>query len=177
MDESGARHRGVLTADDLAGWSASYDAPATYDYHGYTVAKAGAWSQGPVFLQTLALLKRHGPDRRRSGQRRVHPPRHRGDEAGLADREAYYGDPAFVDVPLERLLSEDYNAARRRLIGEQASHELSPGRLAGFEAQVDRVMDTLRRLSKVTEPARRRPSSRRRERPRRRGAATPPTWT
>ena len=57
MDESGARHRGVLTADDLAGWSASYDAPATYDYHGYTVAKAGAWSQGPVFLQTLALLR------------------------------------------------------------------------------------------------------------------------
>ncbi|KAG1083951.1 hypothetical protein G6F40_014621 [Rhizopus arrhizus] len=57
MDESGTTHRGVITAADLAGWSASYDQPLTYDYHGYTVAKAGAWSQGPVFLQTLALLK------------------------------------------------------------------------------------------------------------------------
>ena len=80
----------------------------------------------------------------------------------FADREAYYGDPAFVDVPLERLLSEDYNAARRRLIGEQASHELSPGRLAGFEAQVDRVMDTLRRLSRSRSLARRRLPRRRR---------------
>ncbi|MFG0228773.1 gamma-glutamyltransferase family protein [Achromobacter sp. 413638] len=152
MDESGARHRGVLTADDLAGWSASYDAPATYDYHGYTVAKAGAWSQGPVFLQTLALLK--DMDLAGAGPASAEFI-HRVTEAmklAFADREAYYGDPAFVDVPLERLLSEDYNAARRRLIGEQASHELSPGRLAGFEAQVDRVMDTLRRLSKVTEP-------------------------
>ena len=175
MDESGARHRGVLTADDLAGWSASYDAPATYDYHGYTVAKAGAWSQGPVFLQTLALLG-HGPDRCRSSQRRVHPPRHRGDEAGLADREAYYGDPAFVDVPLERLLSEDYNAARRRLIGEQASHELSPGRLAGFEAQVDRVMD-LAAPVQVTEPGAAPAATAPAGRPRRRVAATPPTLT
>ena len=56
MDESGARHRGVLTADDLAGWSASYDAPATYDYHGYTVA-GRRLEPGPVFLQTLALLR------------------------------------------------------------------------------------------------------------------------
>ena len=94
----------------------------------------------------------------------------------FADREAYYGDPAFVDVPLERLLSEDYNAARRRLIGEQASHELSPGRLAGFEAQVDRVMDTLRRLS--SHGAWRGAGCHGAGgRPRRRVAATPPTLT
>ncbi|MFP3830577.1 gamma-glutamyltransferase, partial [Pseudomonas sp. SIMBA_021] len=91
MDESGERHRGVITADDLAGWSASYDKPATYDYHGYTVAKAGAWSQGPVFLQTLALLK----DMDLAG---VGPNSaefvHRVTEAmklAFADREAYYG--------------------------------------------------------------------------------------
>ena len=176
MDESGARHRGVLTADDLAGWSASYDAPATYDYHGYTVA-GRRLEPGAGVSADAGAAQGHGPDRRRSGQRRVHPPRHRGDEAGLADREAYYGDPAFVDVPLERLLSEDYNAARRRLIGEQASHELSPGRLAGFEAQVDRVMDTLRRLSKVTEPGAAPAVVAPAGAAASRGAATPPTWT
>ncbi len=57
MDESGQRHRGVITAQDMAGWSATYDQPLTYDYHGYTVNKIRPWGQGPVFLQTLALLK------------------------------------------------------------------------------------------------------------------------
>ncbi|MVW80273.1 gamma-glutamyltransferase family protein [Bordetella sp. 02P26C-1] len=150
MDESGRAHRGVLTADDMAGWSATYEAPATYDYHGYTVAKAGAWSQGPVFLQTLALLKslnlkKEGPNSAAFI--------HQVTEAmklAFADREAYYSDPSFVDVPLAQLLSDSYNDERRMLIGRSASHELRPGRIAGYEAQVDRVMDVLSRLSKVT---------------------------
>ncbi len=55
----------------MAGWSASYEAPQTYDYHDYRVNKIGPWGQGPVFLQTLALLKgfdiaAHGPDERGS---------------------------------------------------------------------------------------------------------------
>ncbi len=151
MDESGARHRGIITADDLAGWSASYEAPVTYDYHGYTVAKAGPWSQGPVFLQTLALLRDMDLASTGPGSPEFV---HRLTEAmklAFADREAYYGDPAFVDVPLEQLLSDDYNARRRALIGERASHELLPGRIPGFEAQVARVMDTLARLSPITE--------------------------
>ena len=152
MDESCTTHRGVITADDLAGWSASYDKPVTYDYHGYTVAKAGSWSQGPVFLQTLALL-------REMDLAGVSPTSaefvHRVTEAmklAFADREAYYGDPAFVDVPLDHLLSDAYNAERRALIGESASQDLLPGQVPGFEAQVKRVMDTLERLSKVSAP-------------------------
>ena len=151
MDESGTPHRGVLTADDMAGWSASYEAPATYDYGDYTVAKAGAWSQGPVFLQTLALLK--GLDLDATGPSSAEFI-HRVTEAmklAFADREAYYGDPAFVDVPLAHLLSDAYNDARRALVGERASHDLRPGTVQGFEAQVARVMDTLGRLSKVTQ--------------------------
>lgn len=151
MDESGRAHRGVLTADDMAGWSATYEAPLTYDYHGYTVAKAGAWSQGPVFQQTLALLK--GSDLGATGPASAEFV-HRVTEAmklAFADREAYYGDPAFVDVPLDALLSDAYNDTRRKLLGEQASHELRPGIVPGYEAQVARVMDTLSRLSKVTQ--------------------------
>ena len=71
----------------------------------------------------------------------------------FADREAYYGDPAFIDVPLAHLLSDAYNAERRQLIGEGASRDLLPGQVPGFEAQVARVMDTLQRLSKVSAPA------------------------
>ncbi|ARP93896.1 gamma-glutamyltransferase [Bordetella genomosp. 13] len=151
MDESGRPHRGVLTAGDMAGWSASYETPLTYDYHGYTVAKAGAWSQGPVFLQTLALLKEMDLQGTGSSSAEFI---HRVTEAmklAFADREAYYGDPAFADVPLPHLLSDAYNDARRALIGERASHELRPGSVPGFEAQLARVMDTVGRLSKVAQ--------------------------
>jgi gamma-glutamyltranspeptidase/glutathione hydrolase len=150
MDESGTPHRGVLTGDDLATWSAHYETPLTYDYGDYTVAKGGAWSQGPVFLQTLALLK--GMDLKGAGPNSAEFV-HRLTEAmklAFADREVYYGDPDFVDVPMQHLLSDVYNDARRALIGERASHELRPGTVPGYEAQVARVMETLDRLSKVT---------------------------
>ena len=57
LDVSGERHRGLLTADDFARWSTTVEDPLAYDYHGHTVLKCGPWSQGPVFLQQLALLR------------------------------------------------------------------------------------------------------------------------
>jgi len=153
MDESGSAHRGVLTGQDMAGYRASYEPALTYDYGDYTIAKAGAWSQGPAFLQTLALLKGRdlaamAPD----GADFIHYVTE-AMKLAYADREVYYGDPRFVDVPLEQLLSEAYNAPRRALITEQASHVLQPGVVPGYEAQRDRVMDTLNRLSRETPPA------------------------
>jgi gamma-glutamyltranspeptidase/glutathione hydrolase len=153
MDESGERRRGVITADDMAGWSARYEAPLTYDYHGYTVAKTGPWGQGPVFLQTLALLK--GIDLAAMGPMSADFI-HTLTEAmklAFADREAYYGDPDFVDVPVETLLCDAYNDARRALIGVTASRELRPGVVPGFEAQIERVDAALERLSAVSKGA------------------------
>ncbi|MFJ8650303.1 gamma-glutamyltransferase family protein [Streptomyces sp. NPDC093546] len=126
MDTSGTRHTGTLTAADLAGWSATYEDPVTYDWNGWTLCKAGGWSQGPVLLQQLALL----PD--------ALPPYGSADyvhllvevcKLAMADREAWYGDAA--DVPLDALLSTAYNAERRALIGAKASYELRPGRPGG----------------------------------------------
>jgi gamma-glutamyltranspeptidase / glutathione hydrolase len=57
LDVTGRRHRGLLAADDFARWSASVEDPVAYDYHGHTLLKCGPWSQGPVFLQQLALLR------------------------------------------------------------------------------------------------------------------------
>ncbi|HEX9329873.1 MAG TPA: gamma-glutamyltransferase, partial [Reyranella sp.] len=121
MDTSGTPHRGVLTGDDMARWQARVEAPLTYDYAGYTVCKAGPWTQGPVVLQQLALLKGFGLD----GLAPTDPDFiHMIVECAklaYADRETFYGDPEFVDVPMETLLSDAYNDGRRRLVTNRAS--------------------------------------------------------
>ncbi|WP_431041522.1 gamma-glutamyltransferase family protein [Streptomyces sp. P1-3] len=123
MDTSGRRHTGTLTGDDLAAFEATYETPVTYDWHGWTVCKAGPWTQGPAFLQQLALLP-DGLDRLHGTPAYVHT-LIEGTKLAMADREAWYGDTA--DVPLNALLSPEYNAARRALIGATASYELRPG--------------------------------------------------
>ncbi|MET9508148.1 gamma-glutamyltransferase [Streptomyces flavidovirens] len=122
MDTSGVRHTGTLSAADLAGWSATYEAPLTYDWNGWTLCKAGGWSQGPAFLQQLALLPPRLPAYGSADY--VHL-LIEGCKLAMADREAWYGDAA--DVPVDALLSESYNAGRRALVGDRASLELRPG--------------------------------------------------
>ncbi|MFI6460666.1 gamma-glutamyltransferase family protein [Streptomyces sp. NPDC050528] len=127
-DTSGERHTGTLTAADLASWAASYEAPATYDWNGWTLCKAGPWSQGPAFLQQLALLPAELPAYESADY--VHL-LIEGCKLAMADREAWYGDAGEDAVPLEELLSAEYNGARRELIGEKASYELRPGSPGG----------------------------------------------
>jgi gamma-glutamyltranspeptidase/glutathione hydrolase len=136
MDTSGTPHAGVLTADDLAGWHTRIEAPTTYDFGRYRLAKTQAWGQGPVLLQQLALLA--GFDLDDTGPRDpqlVHTVVECA-KLAFADREAFYGDVA--DVPIEALLSPAYNDERRRLIGADASADLRPGEPDG---RVPRLAD------------------------------------
>ncbi|NEY35614.1 gamma-glutamyltransferase family protein [Streptomyces sp. PRKS01-65] len=126
LDTSGERHTGTLTAADLAGWSATYETPVTYDWNGWTICKPGPWSQGPVLLQQLALLP---PELPPYGSAEYVHLLIEGCKLAMADREAWYGDAA--EVPVEELLSEAYNARRRSLIGDVASRELRPGSPGG----------------------------------------------
>jgi gamma-glutamyltranspeptidase/glutathione hydrolase len=133
----GRDHAGVITSADMAAWSASYDEPVTLDFHGVTVCKTGPWGQGPSLLQTLAILAGFAPHE-------IDPSTvdgaHRVLEAlklALADRDAHYGDPdpaTGQPVPLDTLLSPEYAAERRALIGPEASHEFRPGDLGGAPA-------------------------------------------
>ncbi|GAB4175558.1 MAG: gamma-glutamyltransferase family protein [Thalassobaculales bacterium] len=134
LDVSGRRNRGMLTADDMAAWQATVEKPLAYDYGRYTVYKCGPWSQGPALLQQLAILKGMGLDGGDpSGPEFVHLVVEAA-KLAFADREAYYGDPNFVDVPMQQLLSDAYNDGRRALVGDAASLELRPGAIAGFAA-------------------------------------------
>lgn len=155
LDASGNRHKGVLTGADMASWKATIEEPATYDYYGWTIAKTGAWGQGPAFLQSLALLK--GFDigaMDPTGVEFVHTVVE-AMKLAFADREVYYGDPDFAHVPLQALLSDDYNDRRRKLITPYASIDLRPGQIAGFEAQHDltlRMLDSMGGTGAVYEP-------------------------
>jgi gamma-glutamyltranspeptidase / glutathione hydrolase len=131
MDSSGRRHRGLLTGDDLASWRATIERPVGFGYRGVTVYKTGPWGQGPVFLQQLALLE--GFDLGTMGRdsaELVHTVVECA-KLAFADREAWYGDPDFVEVPLGELLSPGYADERRALVGEEASGELRPGSPGG----------------------------------------------
>ncbi|TAU90890.1 gamma-glutamyltransferase family protein [Rhizobium leguminosarum] len=149
MDASGNRHKGVLAANDMANWSATIEEPLTYDYHGWTIAKIGPWGQGPVFLQTLSILK--GFDLAAmdpTGADFVHTVVE-AMKLAFADREIYYGDPNFSEIPIAHLLSETYAAERRKLVGTDASFDLRPGIVPGFEAQLDLTMTMLGADSKT----------------------------
>jgi gamma-glutamyltranspeptidase / glutathione hydrolase len=136
MDTSGEAHRGVLTGDDMARWHAHIEAPLTYDYGRYTVCKAGPWAQGPVMLQQLALLKGFNFDRADPVSPDFVHLLVECSKLAYADREKFYGDSDFVEVPMATLLSDAYNQERRKLITEEASVELRPGSVEGFGAVV-----------------------------------------
>jgi gamma-glutamyltranspeptidase/glutathione hydrolase len=126
-DASGSTHEGLLTYEDMAAWHASAEEPVSLNYRGLDVYKCSSWTQGPVFLQQLAILE--GFDLRAMGHNSAEY-LHTWIECAklaFADREAYYGDPALDDVPFDVLLSKEYGAERRGLIGTEASRELRPG--------------------------------------------------
>jgi gamma-glutamyltranspeptidase/glutathione hydrolase len=131
MDVSGERHRGFLTGADMAGWQAGIEAPVGYDYGRYRVLKCGPWTQGLVALQQLAILKGFPLD----GMEPTEPDFVHwiveASKLAFADRDTFYGDPLFVEVPVETLLSEAYNEGRRRLIDSEASLEQRPGTIPG----------------------------------------------
>jgi gamma-glutamyltranspeptidase/glutathione hydrolase len=132
MDSSGTPHRGLLTGQDMAGWSAFVEAPISYDYRDYTVYKAGPWTQGLVLLQQLALLKGYDLDKLDPcGAEFIHLQVECA-KLAFADRDVFYGDPKFGEIPVAQLLSESYNAERRKLISDKASMELLPGTIPGF---------------------------------------------
>ena len=123
---------GLLSAEDLADYRSAVEAPVRAAFEGIDVYTCGPWCQGPVLLQALSLLR--AEELRAFGHNSLDYV-HTVAEAlklAFADRERHYGDPRFVDVPLDHLLSADYCATQRgRITMERALVEgaapLAPG--------------------------------------------------
>ncbi len=124
-----------LRKSDLMAHRTRVEDPVSVTYRGYTVYKCGPWTQGPYLCQTLKLLEAY-PLKRFGHLSSAYV--HTVTEAmklALADRDEYYGDPRFVDVPMQALLSEEYAKVRRTLIdGKNASHQRRPGDPVGLRA-------------------------------------------
>jgi gamma-glutamyltranspeptidase / glutathione hydrolase len=119
---------GVMTEEDLAEYHGKVEEPATVTYRGYSVYKAGFWNQGPALLQTLRLLEGFDLGRMGAGSGDAIHTIVEAIKLAYADRDRYYGDPDFVRVPGEVLLSAPYAASRRALIDpRRASLENRPG--------------------------------------------------
>ncbi|GAA1841289.1 gamma-glutamyltransferase [Microlunatus capsulatus] len=134
----GRDHAGVLTEADLAAHTATWEPATTAEFRGWTVAKTGAWGQGPVLLQALTILDGYSDDE--LDPQTVEGAHHLLEalKLAMADRDAYYGDPDVEagerPVPLDVLLSAGYAASRRALITDRASTEVRPGEVPGYPA-------------------------------------------
>ena len=130
-DLEGRSDSAFIARLDWARYSATVEEPTQLRTGGFTVYKAGPWSQGPVLLQSLALLAEAGIPGATPETASYLNTVLEAMKLAYADREAWYGDPAFASVPLDDLLAPSYARERSALIGEEASPDLRPGSPGG----------------------------------------------
>ncbi|HLI85680.1 MAG TPA: gamma-glutamyltransferase [Bryobacteraceae bacterium] len=126
---------GFLRYEDMAAFHLSPEAAVSTTFQGYTVYKPGFWSQGPTMIEALNILDGFDlPSMRLNSAEYIHT-LVEALKLAYADRDTYYGDPKFVHIPEERLLSKEYGAERRKLITGQASQEFRPGEIGPHPPQ------------------------------------------
>ncbi len=142
---TGGDHAGVITAADVAAFAPAEEEPVVLTFRGVDVVKAGPWTQGPALLMALGILEARAATH---GVEVLDPSTEVGVHTivealklALADRDAWFADPAASDVPLSDLLSESYLASRAELIGEEASREVRPGSPGGRSPWMPPVVD------------------------------------
>ncbi|MBZ5579049.1 MAG: gamma-glutamyltransferase family protein [Acidobacteriia bacterium] len=129
IDEFSKQNGGLLRYDDMAAFRLEPEEPVSTTFHGYTVYKPGFWSQGPAMIEALNLLESFDLQGMRLNSAEYIHTLVESLKLAYADRDTYYGDPKFVKIPEERLLSKEYAAERRKLIGTQASYDFRPGQI------------------------------------------------
>ncbi|GAA1013100.1 gamma-glutamyltranspeptidase [Acrocarpospora pleiomorpha] len=128
-------NNGYLRHDDLAEFRSRYEPVVETRWRDFTLLTCGAWCQGPILAEALLILERHGLDGlEHNGPRYAHTVIE-ALKGVFADREHHFGDPEFVDVPLDRLLGEKHIAARAAAIDPERAFAGLPPALFG-ESQV-----------------------------------------
>lgn len=128
IDRFVSERDGFLKAGDLARYRAKLEQPVAQEFAGATLYKCGYWNQGPALLQSLAILKARNVERYAHNSAEYVHLVLEAMKLAFADREQYFGDPDFHDIPAAELLSPDYVALRADLIDmARASLDFVPG--------------------------------------------------
>ena len=127
IDEFSRANGGLIRYDDMASFRVEPEEAVSTTFHGYTVYKPGFWSQGPSMIEALNILEGYNLLGMGLNSADYIHTLVEALKLAYADRDTYYGDPKFVKIPAERLLSKEYGAERRKLITREASMEFRPG--------------------------------------------------
>src|SRR5579871_4620802 len=127
IDQFSKENHGLLRYEDMAAFRLEPEAAVSTTFHGYTVYKPGFWSQGPTMIEALNILEGFNlADLKLNSAEYIHTLTE-ALKLAYADRDTFYGDPKFVKIPADKLLSKEYGAERRKQITEQASLDFRPG--------------------------------------------------
>jgi len=129
IDAFSRENKGLLRYEDMAEFRLQPEDALSVSYRGYEVYKPGFWSQGPAMLEALNMLEGFDLRAMKYNSAEYLHTMAEAMKLAYADRDTYYGDPKIVKIPAQRLLSKEYAAERRKLIGPLASLEFRPGKI------------------------------------------------
>jgi gamma-glutamyltranspeptidase/glutathione hydrolase len=135
IDAFSKQNGGLLRYEDMAAFHLEPEDAVSTTFHGYTVYKPGFWSQGPSMIEALNILEGFDISSMQVNSADYIHTMVESLKLAYADRDTYYGDPKFYHIPMETLLSKEYGAERRKLIGENASLESRPGKIGDHPPQ------------------------------------------
>lgn len=135
IDAFSKANNGLLRYEDMAAFRLDPEEAASTTYRGYTVHKPGFWSQGPTMLEALNILEGYNLGRMQHNSAAYLHTITEAMKLAYADRDTYYGDPKFSDIPAERLLSKEYADERTKQIRDTASMEFLPGMMGGMRGR------------------------------------------
>ena len=144
IDAFSKDNHGLLRYEDFAAFHLQPEEPVSTTYRGFEVYKPGFWSQGPSLIEALNILEGYDLRSLRLNSAEYIHTLVEALKLAYADRDTYYGDPKFAQVPADKLLSKSYAAERRRLIGALASLEFRPGKIGPHPPQHPSEMDMAR---------------------------------
>ena len=138
---------GLITEQDLANWKVKIEEPTMTTYRGIDVYKMQQWTQGPALLQTLNILENFDLKSMGYNSTRYIHTLYQAMNLAFADRDFYYGDPAFAkDQPMKGLLSKEYAKERTKLINSEMNDpKIGPGDPYPFEGKQNPYQDLLKK--------------------------------
>lgn len=140
---------GLFTEADLANWKVKIEEPLHVNYRGIDVYKLQEWTQGPALLQSLNILENFDLKSMGYNSANYINTVYQAMSLAFADRDFYYGDPAFVKSPMKGLLSKEYAKERAKLIGQVNDPKLGPGDPYPFQGGTNPYMDLLKKNQKA----------------------------